>query len=249
LFALGCNLNQSADNEVVIDVDDDFKLTFRENLETIDDDLLFFLESIDNRECEADTLLMQIDDFATAVRIDIDVVNSTGACLPGNTPAKTQAASATLRNDRLALSIKLEDLVNNQGAILKNDRDFSIQMETTHGFYLPYETILRVPRSSIWGYVGFSPTFREEAQAFLNQFQALTQGLEAEEGQYGYFSVDKDQEIRVQGQESVIMYTQPFLRAFELARKRDIKSLFEEYQEKYPTMKFVFYDSFGEKFE
>lgn len=249
VFGLGCNLNSSAVNDIVIDVDDDFQLTFRENLESSVDDLIFFLESINNRECEADTLLIRIDDFATAIRLDIDVVNSTGACIPGSNPSKTQATSAALRNDRVALSVKLEGLVDNQGNVLKSDRDFKVQMETTHGFYLPYETLNRVPRSSIWGYIGFTPSYREEAQHFFNRFEAITEKMEADVGQYGYFSVNKEQEVRVEGQEDVLMYTQAFLRSFDVANDKEIKGLFEEYREKYPTMKFFYYNSFGEKFE
>lgn len=249
LFGLGCQLNQSTDSDIVIDVDDDFKLTFRENLTTAADDLLFELESINSRECEADTLLMHLDNFPTAVRIDVNVVNTSGPCLPGSIPAKTQVTSAGIDRPRVALFIHLEDLVDNQGDIIKNDRDISLEMETTHGFYLPYETLLRVPRSSIWGYVGFTPALRQEAQTFLERFQRLTKSIEVEEGQYGHFTVNKDKKVvQVLGQEDLVMYTQPFLRSFSVADEQTIKGLFEEYQEKYPTMRFVFYNSFGGKF-
>jgi hypothetical protein len=249
LFTLSCNLNESGVNEVVIDVDDDFKLTFRENLRTPEDDLIFYLESIENRECEADTLFMRVDNFVTALRVDIDVVNSNSDCLPGLSPARTQAESSKIRDGKTALSIHLEDLVDNNGNIFNDDQGFRVQMETTHGFYLSYEYLRRVPASSLWGYVGFTPTFRQEAQNFLDRLHTLTGSIEVEEGEYGYFSVNKDQEVRVDGQEDIIMYAQPFLRSFRLANKRDIRSLFEEYQEKYPTMRFTFFDSSGDRFE
>lgn len=249
LFSLSCSLNEPAVNKVVIDVDDDFKLTFRENLRTPEDDLIFYLESIENRECEADTVLMRVDNFITALRVDIDVVNSNSDCLPGLKPASTKTASTSIRRGRTALSVQLEELVDNQGQIYNEDQGFSLRMETTHGFYLPYETLRRIPASSIWGYVGFTPSFRQEAQSFLDRLHDLTGSTEVEEGQYGYFSVNKDGEIRVDGQEDIIMYAQPFMRSFQLIDKSDIRSLFEEYQEQYPTMRFFFVDSTGDQSE
>lgn len=243
-----CILNQKTENEVVIDVDDDFQLRYLENLDTPEDDLIFILESIRNRACERDTVLMKIETFASALRVDIDVVNTPGTCMPGTVPSSTMASTAGMKNDRTALSIHLEDLVDNQGAINKDDKTYSINMETTYGFYFPYETLQRIPRSSIWGYVGFGPNFAPMAQEFLEAFYGKTDAIEVDEGQYGYFSIDKKGDIRIDSLHSLAMYSQPFIRSYNIGDLQAVKGLFADFKEKYPSMRFEFYDGYGNSF-
>jgi hypothetical protein len=244
-----CSLNKKADNEVVIDVDDEFQLRYVENLMTPEDDLIFFLESIRNRECERDTVVMEIATFSSAVRLDIDVVNATNNCLPGTQPSTTEAATANMENSLTALSIHLEGLVDNQGQILKDDQTYSIKMETSYGFYLPYETMRRVPESSIWGYVGFTPNFSSIAQDLIDELYNLSDDINLEEGQYGYFTADKNGDIRIEGLNELAMYTRPFIRSYKPGNLIAVRALFEKYKEQYPGMKLVFYDSFGNVFE
>lgn len=250
LLMQSCQLNQLGDGNIVIDINDDFRLTFRENLATYGvDDLLFFLESIENRECSRDTLEVTVDNYATAVRLAIDVVNTNGACEVGRSPAQTQVLSGPLVHERTGLYVQLEGLVDNKGFLLKDEAGFTISMETSHGFYLPYEALQRVPPSAIWGYIGYPPANRDQAQACFNALQALTRNIEVEEGEYGHFQVGKNQEVRVLGQEDNVLYTQAFLRSFDLSDREAIQALFEDYEEEYPLMKLVFYDSFGGKYE
>jgi len=250
LLMQACQLNNLGDGNIVIDINDDFRLTFRENLATYgEDDLLFFLESIENRECSLDTLEVSVDNYATAVRLAIDVVNTSGSCEVGRRPSQTQVLSGPLVHERTGLYVQLEGLVDNKGYLLKDDTGFTIAMETSHGFYLPYETLQRVPSSAIWGYIGYPPANREQAQACFDELQALTRSIEVEEGEYGHFQVGKNQEVRVLGQENNVLYTQAFLRAFNLSDRTAIQTLFEDYEEEYPLMKLVFYDSFGGKYE
>lgn len=241
----GCQVNRQGDNNLVIDVDDDFRLTFLENLVTPGDDVIFSLESILNRQCEADTVTMLVDHYASAISINIDVINTTGVCRTGETKIATSAMTDPLPKDRMALSIKLETLIANQGDLLIDEETITVNMETTNGFYLPYESMKKVPGNLVWGFVSFSEASRLGAQQFVDRLNSLTTAAEIGEGQYGYFSISSDTDLTVMEEQELDIPTQPFLRGFELGNKRQVEALFNEIKEQYPSLKMILRDSYG----
>jgi hypothetical protein len=245
LFLSSCQLTEQGDNDIVIDVDDDFRFTFLENLRTPEDDLIFFLESIRNKECEGDTVKLDLNHLESAIALNIDVINPSGPCLPGVSRIKTRANTNLLKKDRMVLSIKLESLIANQGDILRDNDGFSIKMETTYGFYLPYESMKRVPENLVWGYVGFPNNYRLVAQEFVQRLVPLTEAKDLGEGNYGYFEVSKEKNISVLEELETTLSTQTFLRGFAVSNFRQVEALVNEYQEKYPAMEFFLRDSYG----
>lgn len=240
-----CQVNQQGDNNIVIDVDDDFKLTFLEDLRTPADDLLFTLESIRNRECEADTVTMDLNHLASAIAINIDVLNTSASCTPGTSRISTNTSTDELLKDRMTLSIKLEALIANQGDIIVGDESIDIRMETTYGFYLPYESMQRVPDNLVWGYLGFTNESRPGAQEFIDRLNTLTTVADIGEGQYGYFELSNATDLTVLEEQNTTKATQPFLRNFELGDARQIEALFNEIKERYPSLEMVLRDSYG----
>ncbi|GAB5555000.1 MAG: hypothetical protein Sapg2KO_45910 [Saprospiraceae bacterium] len=240
-----CQVNRQGDNNLVIDVDDDFRLTFLENLVTPGDDVIFSLESILNRQCEADTVTMLVDHYVSAIAINIDVVNTTGVCRPGETKISTSATTDPLPKDRMALSIKLETLIANQGNLLIDDETITVNMETTNGFYLPYESMRKVPDHLVWGFVSLSTASRPGAQQFVDRLNSLTSAAEIGEGQYGYFSISSDTDLTVMEEQELDIPTQPFLRSFKLEDTQQIEALFNEIKEQYPSLKMILRDSYG----
>lgn len=240
-----CQVNRQGDNNLVIDVDDDFRLTFLENLSTPQDDLIFSLESIRNRQCEADTVAMVLDHYVSAIAINIDVVNTSGLCLPGISRMSTDASTDQLLKDRMALSIKLETLIANEGDILKDEETITIKMETTNGFYLPYESMKKVPDELVWGFVSISSESRPGAQSFIDGLNSLTTAAEVGEGQYGYFAISSETDLTVMEEQALSVSTQPFLRSFKLGDAGQIEALFNEIKEQYPSLKMVLRDSYG----
>lgn len=245
LFFSSCQLTKQGDNDIVIDVDDDFKFTFLENLRTPEDDLIFFLESIRNKECEGDTVKLDLNHLESAITLNIDVINPSGPCLPGISKINTRANTSLLKRDRMGLSIKLESLIANQGDILRDNDGFSIKMETTYGFYLPYESMKRIPENTLWGYVGFPNNYRLIAQEFVLDLSQITQDLDLGEGHYGYFEVSKEKNISILEESKTALSTQNFLRDFAVGDSRKIEALVNEYKEKYPSMQFLLRDSYG----
>lgn len=240
-----CQVNRQGDNNLVIDVDDDFRLTFLENLSTPQEDLIFYLESIRDRQCEADTVSMVLDHYASVIAINIDVINTSGECLPGTSRISTDVSTDELLKDRMALTIKLETLIANQGDILKDEETITIKMETTNGFYLPYESMKKVPDQLVWGFVSISPESRPGAQSFIDRLNSLTTAAEVGEGQYGYFTISSETDLTVMEEQALSISTQPFLRSFKPENTRQIEALFNEIKEQYPSLKMLLRDSYG----
>lgn len=240
-----CRVNKENDNDIVIDVNDEFRIQMLEDLRTPEDDLIFQLESIKNRECEKDTVVFDINNFGNAMTININVQNSGFPCDLGVSRVGTQASTGAISNIRLPLSIRLEELVSNQGDLLSDETSYQLAMETTYGFYLPYDKLQKVPSDMVWGYVAFTPFFNSVAEEFIAKLESLTQESEVASGNYGYFEVDNNNELSVLEEEGEVFNTTAFLRGFDIGDSRRLQSLINDYQQNYPGMRFFMRDSFG----
>lgn len=245
LILAGCNLNNGGDSDIIIDVDDDFKISFVEDLSTQADDLIIRLETIRNKECESDTVTIDMENFGTALRMNIDVINTVSNCISSSEPVFTQASTGMIENELVPITIRLEELISNAGDILKNEAGYEIKMETTHGFYLPYNQLKRVPKAVVWGYAGYPGNNQLVSLEFLNDLRNLTSDFELEKGNYGYFELSDDQGFVVEEERSEEVNTQAFIRAFSISDRRLIKALINEYREVYPNLRIFMRDSNG----
>jgi hypothetical protein len=241
----GCSVDQDVQNELVIDVDDDFQVRLVENLQTPANDLIWILESIRNPDCAGDTLLAEVLDFGNALRLDVELIPQMGNCLPATQKLQTQVSTAPLEISRIPISINFQELVPNRGELLVGDRDFQLNMETTHGFYLPYKKLQRVPDNLVWGYVSFGSVYRQFAQEFLDRLALITEKRDLDPGAYGYFEISGEKEITVFGQEKEPFNAQAFYGFYEFSKLASIRALVQEYQEEFPGMRFFVINSYG----
>jgi hypothetical protein len=245
LLLSGCAVDKEIQNELIIDVDDDFRIRLLENLETRALDLVWVLESIRNPECSGDTLVADVNQFGSALRVDVELVRQVGNCLPATRTIQTEATTGPLDIGQIPLNINFQELVPNRGALLVGDRDFQVEMETTHGFYLPYKRLQRIPQDLVWGYVGFGSVYRQFAQEFLDGLAKITTSQDLNPGSYGYFEISSDQEITVLGQEKEPFNSQAFYGFYNAGDLDDIQALIREYQEEFPGMRFYAINSYG----
>lgn len=246
LFLCGCAVDQDIQSELVIDVDDDFQVRLVENLKTPADDLIWILESIRNPDCAGDTLLAQVRDFGSAMRVDIELIPQMSNCLPATQKLQARVSTPPLQIGRIPISVNFQELVPNRGELLVGDRDFQLNMETTHGFYLPYKKLHRVPENLVWGYVSFGSVYRQFAQEFLDQLAAITEKRDMAPGAYGYFEISGENDITVLGQEKEPFNAQAFYGFYEFSDLAGIRALIQEYQEEFPGMRFFVINSDGE---
>ena len=243
-FLCSCN-SKNGNSDVIIDVDDEFRLTFLEDLSTPQNDLLFRLESIDNKGCESDTVLLELNNFGNALSMNVNVRSAQAPCDVGQTKAFTQNTTGILDRTNYPLSIRLQELLSNPGDLLIDEKSYQLSMETTYGFYLPYDQLQKIPKGMLWGYVAYTPLFEDRAVEFVEEILALSAPQDLAPGQYGYFEMNADQELLIPEAEAENILTIPFYRSFDVANSRSLQNLIDSYQNSNSGMRFVMWDSYG----
>ncbi len=232
--------------DLVIEVDDDFQLTMLEDLTTPEDDLHFKFESIRSKACDQDTVLIDLDNFGTALIMNINVQSTASNCQVTDQKAVTQTLSGELTQDNVSVSIKFTNVVANQGNLLLDNDSYELKMETSYGFYVAYETLRKVPRNSIWGYIGFTPNLSNIAQSLIQDIEDQSSSIDLTSGNYGYFDVSADKDIKILDQEQEVVSTRPFVRNYgTVADLQVITSIIQDYKERYPNLRLNIRDSFG----
>ena len=240
-----CNPDQNGQNEIIIDVDDDFQIRFLEDLSSPQEDLILVLESIRNSECQGDQLIAKVNNYSNAIRIEVDVIPSRIGCEPGSAPIRTEGHTGSLEIGKLPISINFQELIPNNGSMLIGDRSYQLEMETTHGFYLPYKSLNRVPENLVWGYISFGSVYRQFAQEFVEELRLIFKDQQLGLGNYGHFEVASDQKITVLGQEKETFNSQSFAGFYSPEDLNQIQALIQDYKEKYTGIKFYVINSKG----
>ena len=77
-----------------------------------------------SRKFDLNKPLFDIDNFGNALTVNINVQNASFPCERGLTAASTAASSGPLNLVRVPMSVRLEELVSNQGDLLIDENTY-----------------------------------------------------------------------------------------------------------------------------
>ena len=190
-IVLGCNKTE-IDPELVINVDDEFRLDLWEDLESGSPQFNFLLETIKEYDCEDNTIKYTLDGGANTLVIKLDQINQKSDCIPGLAPASANIP-LDLEGDTYNILIKLKETIVNEGTLQISPQKFIFKLEDEAvGINLVRDELYRVPKGTIWGFVAYKETEdKSHADQFIADLEALseTSNKSLTKGYYGYFSV------------------------------------------------------------
>lgn len=230
VFVLACS-KESIDPEIVVNIDDEFKIDLWEDLDNGKSGFAFKVESVRSYDCRNNTINYRQVVGQRSVAITFEDIEKGPVCQAGNAPAMAHIAVGELSVNNYTLFLNLRGSIENRGALNVFEDRFEISMKDHDGIALVRKTLLRVPEGSVWGFVAFDSKEDESlAEQFFRDLEQLEQIESAKynEGYYGYFSLDANNGLNI-SEVTDQTYSLPFLYQYKGAKSR-LTELVERYQ-------------------
>lgn len=219
----------------VINIDKEFTIEMIEVLSPDQNSLAFNITTIENQECLNSSITFSASSRTELIRIILEGINTPENCVSGN-----QLISSTIPfstpNDQIEVEIQLSDVINNNGKIEVNEdgNQYSLTMETEHGFRISNTVLNTIPKGYFWGYIGTNNIQIINAfEGFLNEIS--NEGIDAifSDGNYGHFNIDNQNIDKVKGKED-LQNEVIFLKELT-GSKEQIEQIAEEFRVQYGT--------------
>jgi len=200
LFLNSCSI--SGDDPIVVPfVEDEFYAELWEDFTPQGRQILLRLSTIEEVDCKNATIEYTFSRQGDNEQVlSIESIELPDNCEEGAAPARGAVNLGTLENAVYPLSLSLRDAVNGGGLIVVSDGQLRLSIERGAGVKPLRAATRRIPSNTLWGY--FDTMGEGEnaavAEAFLMELQTITQPQILENGNYGYFSVHNDTDLRWQ---------------------------------------------------
>ena len=199
VLMMSCDLNDIDDPRTIINISDEFVVSPWENLDASERQFQLRTETIEPTDCEEATIEMTLISTGNRLyEVSINDIKTPNDCTTGDHIATGAVSFAQLETGdyRLRLNLK-EGTVVNEGMLRVTDAVYTVEMNTTHGIRIERNTLLRIPERTLWGQVSFADdaTSTQQATRFLEELNQLTEPLDLNQGDYGYFRITSEDEV------------------------------------------------------
>ena len=186
------------DEELIINIDDEFIIDLREQNTDGQLNLHLLLETIAETNCTNSLIEYDYSFDKNTITIDILNIIEPQACDPGIAPAKASILLEDFQKDRdYSISINLSGQVFNDGIIRHSEQMYSLEMNNDDGIVLSNDKLYEIPTGTFWGYVAYEGEIEAEADMFFSELTSLTNTINYKDGYYGYFNVYNSSEIEL----------------------------------------------------
>jgi len=130
------------------------------------------------------------------INIEFEKIIIPAICQTATGPAKSRINLENLENGTYNIEIKVGNK-NNTGKLVVSDHSFNIEIENLKGLQLERNSLLRIPKNTIWGLIGYHANNTENlAQSYIDSLQILgATNANLSEGDYGYFTTNTSGDI------------------------------------------------------
>jgi hypothetical protein len=253
LVVLFSNCRQKEfDPSVIINVEDDFYIDMFEDISNGENIFNLTIKSIKDQFClnsEIDYTLEMVEeeDF---ISVSINDILQPETCIPGNAPASISIPLPNLKEQSYVIQIKLKDVIFNSGNLIVNSSDYFLKMNTDNGFELVHNTLYKIPKKTIWGYVGFEDeSYETVAESFIKDLDDLATDIGTaggyDIGYFGYFTILGDRSITLKEEIEDKLHN-TFIFSFD-GNSQEIIDLIDEYCNSNPELNFNVFNGEGEE--
>ncbi len=190
LLLSSCELAKVGDPIIVVDVEDEFYIDWRESLSETQRSLNFMIRTIKEEQCPDATISYNLQQYSLGFKISLNDINSDNNCSQKNAPANVEIPLGYVIKATHQMEIDLKNSVSNEGVLIANSDSYSLNMRTDDGINILNKVLYRVPQNAVWGYINYSQI--EEESIALNLLEELKEmGIEQEylPGYYGHFRI------------------------------------------------------------
>ena len=219
----------------VINIDKEFTIEMIEELSPDQNRLAFKVTTIENQDCANSSINYSSISREGLMRIILEGINIPADCISGSQQVSA-FAPFDAPNAKVDVEIQLSDVINNLGRILVNDsgNQYTLTMETDHGFRIKKPVLNTIPKGYFWGYIGTNNAQIVEAfDVFSLEINGEGEDAVFPDGNYGHFDITDSSIIDVIGKGD-LSNEKLFLKKLT-GSKEQIKQVAEEFRVQYGT--------------
>ena len=248
-----CN-PEELDPSLIINVEDDFYIDMFEDISGGENVFQINIQSIQEQTCLNSIIDydLQFDVAGNSIILSINDILSPETCIEGNAPAFVSIPIENIEKRNYTIEINLKDVIINKGNFFVSDTEYFLGMGTENGFELVHTRLIKIPKNTIWGYVGYEEEVdKMEAENFVKDLDDLSMNISEVEGYndgyFGYFSILEDRSILLNGEIEEKFY-ESFIFNYD-ADYQDINDLIDNYCNQHPELNIYLFNGEGEKLE
>ena len=234
---------------VIINVEDDFYIDIFENL----DDKVFHItvKSIQQQDCQNALIDYSLDTSdEDQIVISINDIIEPETCIPGNAPAFVSIPIENVEERSYNIQINLKDVINNKGSLTISNTDYFLGMNTENGIELLHKILYKIPKNTIWGYVGYEEeNGKTTAESFIKEIEDISTNMNIDGGYdigyYGYFNILEDRNFSLSSEPEDKFHTS-FIFSFDGA-SQEITAIIDSYCNSNPGINFIVFNEEGEE--
>ena len=200
LINLGsCNTFVNPDDEIILNVYNEFELVMQESLITNERAIEFVLKSVNEQECLEALLDIKKTNTFNSLNIEIADVIIPDNCAPQ--PSFPEGSALFYLSERkYQLEINVKNIVNHLGALEVTSDAYVLTLENESGLIPNTNHLYRIPQDFIWGYYQAKTTGeRNKFNEFLESSDLIFKPLDhMSQGFYSYFHIDDKGEVELE---------------------------------------------------
>jgi hypothetical protein len=198
LTLTSCNVGLEESPKLITDIDDEFSIDLLEVLTPQMRSLEFRTTAINNRRCVSYKINQELSVgfFSISLNFSKVVVSGQQNC-DMQEPVIAVARLNALENGVYDLQFNINKNIVSRGKLLVSDEDYELVFTAVNGIILLNRKLNRIPAQTVWGFIAYQENSLDDVQEKLvNEFKDLTQLTQLPVGNYGYFNIDADRQIR-----------------------------------------------------
>ena len=183
------------DKDIVVQIDPEFQLGMFEELSQVRDFNLTF-QTIEDQSCINNSISFTSSRSGRNISLKINEIVEAENCHDGQAPIAGDASYDFLPIGVYNLELVLKNTITSTGTLTVSTEKYDLDIEEGFGFQTQQTKLMRVPASSVWGYVAYSGNqYSSDADNFLSELDELTESLELSNGEYGYFKIGDNKKL------------------------------------------------------
>lgn len=248
-----CKPNE-LDPSVIINVEDDFYINMFEDISNGENKFHITIQSIQEQNCLNSNIDydLEFDGVRNLIIISINDIIPPETCIEGNAPAFVSIPIEDVEKRDYTVEINLKDVIINHGDLIVSDMDYYLGMSTENGFEVVHKRLIKIPKKTIWGYVGYEEEAEKiEAENFIKDLDDLSTDISEVEGYdigyFGYFTMLEDRSIEIEDEVDE-KFHESFIFSYD-ADYQDIINLIANYCNQPSELKIYLFNGEGEQIE
>lgn len=248
LLALtSCNVGLEESPKLISDIDDEFSIDLLEVFTPQTSSLEFRTTAISNRRCVNYQINQELSIGFFSINLNFSkvVVSGQQNC-DTQEPVTAVARLNALENGVYELQFNINKNIISKGKLLVSDEDYELVFNATNGIILLNRKLNRIPKQTVWGFISYQENSLDEThEQLVAEFKRLTQVTQLPVGNYGYFNIDTDHQIRPKTFPSNGKYF-PVIGHYD--NFESIRLLVEKYRTEHTGLTLNFYTANGDVF-